>query len=180
MSSTAARGRGVEPEVGDVLGGDGQVLGADPGDLAGGAQPGDAQVRLRAAGEDEVQRGREAEDQRLEEQHERVVVGDVDVVEDDERVAGDGRRGDGAHVRRQGGDLVAAIRRLGGRVRRQIVGEAPGAVCSAIPSTRAWARAKGVQPDAGRRTSMLGAVAVRPRSIADFPHPAPATTSVRR
>ena len=55
-------------------------------------------------------RRREAEDQRLEEQHQRVVVGDVDVVEDDERVARGDRRGGGAHGRRQGGDLVAAIR----------------------------------------------------------------------
>ena len=82
-------GRRVELEVGDVLGRDGEVLGADPGDLAGGPQPGDAQVRLRATGEDEVQPGRKAEDQRLEERHQRVVVGDVDVVEDDQRV---GRR----------------------------------------------------------------------------------------
>ena len=82
--------RWVEPEVGDVLRGDCEVSRADPGDLTGGPQPGDTQVRLDAASEDEVQLGWEGEDQRLEKHHQRVVAGDVDVIEDDQRVALDG------------------------------------------------------------------------------------------
>ena len=101
-----------------LVGGNGEILGADAGDVAGGAQTGDAEVRLGAARQDQVQPRGKPEDQRLEEHHEWVVVGDVDVVEDDQRVAVEGGRGDGAHVRRQGGDLVAAIRRFGGRVGR--------------------------------------------------------------
>ena len=119
MSRTAASARRVELEIGDRRGRDGQVLGADPGDLAGRPQPGDAQVRLGAAGDDEVGRGRKTEHQRFEEGHQRVVVGDVDVVEDDQRVVGDGAHGDGTDGGRQGADLVAVIRRIRHRVGRQ-------------------------------------------------------------
>ena len=58
-----------------------------------------------------------------------IVVGDVDVVEHDDRVGGDDRVGRGAHVRRQGGDLVAVVRRVRRRVGRQHLAEIGVAVC---------------------------------------------------
>ena len=73
----------------------------------------------------------------LEEQQQRVVVADVDVVEHDDRVGGDDRVGRGAHVRRQGGDLVATVRRIGRRVGRQVASPRSASLCSAMPSTRA-------------------------------------------
>ena len=120
----------VEGELVDVGGGDGELLGPDAGDLTGRPQTGDAQVRLVAACDDEVQPWRQAVDERLQEQQQGIVVADVDVVEHDDRFGGDDRVGRGTDVCRQGGDLVATIRRIRRRVRRQHLAEIGVAVCS--------------------------------------------------
>ena len=111
--------RAVEAEPVDVGGADGEVDGREPGHVAGRPQAGDAQRRCPAARQYEVQARREVEDQGLEELLQRVARRDVGVVDDEDGVLVDRRRGRGADVGGERGGLVGVVRRVGSVAGRQ-------------------------------------------------------------